>query len=74
MQISYCEDVCKCTQKQAYSRKFGYIPFDLELILGLPCILPMLEVVHNLINFIQKWDVFISEFLDVMKLIKAKLY
>jgi hypothetical protein len=54
MQISYCEDVCKCTQKEAYSREIGYIPFDLELTLGLPCILPMLEVVHTLINFIQK--------------------
>jgi hypothetical protein len=63
MQVSYCED----------SREFGYIPFDLELILGFPCILPMLEVVHTLINFIQKWDVFISKFLDVMKLIEAKL-
>jgi hypothetical protein len=74
MQISYCEDVCKCTQKEAYSREIGYIPFDLELTLSLPCILPMLEVVHTLINFIQKWVVFISKFLDVMKLIEAKLY
>jgi hypothetical protein len=73
MQISYCENVCKCTQKEAYSREFGYVPFDLELILGLLCILPMLEVVHTLINFIQKWNVFIFKFLDVMKLIEAKL-
>jgi hypothetical protein len=25
---------------------------DLELILGLPCILPMLEVVHTLIKYV----------------------
>jgi hypothetical protein len=26
---------------------------DLELIFGLPCLLPMLEVVHTLIKFVQ---------------------
>jgi hypothetical protein len=27
---------------------------DLELVLGLPCILPMLEVVHTLIKYAQR--------------------
>jgi hypothetical protein len=35
---------------------------DLELVFGLPCILPMLEVVHKLIKYAQRWDVFICEF------------
>jgi hypothetical protein len=26
--------------------------------LGLPCILPMLEVMHTLIKYGQRWDVF----------------
>jgi hypothetical protein len=47
---------------------------DLELVLGLPCILPMLEVVHTLIKYAQRWDVFICEFLDIMKLAEVELY
>jgi hypothetical protein len=47
---------------------------DLELVLGLPCILPMLEVVHTLIKYAQRWDVFICEFLDVVKLVEVELY
>jgi hypothetical protein len=39
---------------------------DLKLIFGLPCILSMLEVVHKLIKYIQKYDVFIINFLDVV--------
>jgi len=47
---------------------------DLELVLGPPCILPMLEAVHTLIKYAQRWDVFICEFLDVMRSTKVKLY
>jgi hypothetical protein len=41
---------------------------DLELVLDLPCILPMLEVVHTLIKYVQRWNVFICEFLDVVSI------
>ncbi len=34
----------------------------------------MLEVVHIFIKFAQHWDVFIVEFVDVVKLAKAKLF
>jgi hypothetical protein len=37
-----------------------------NLDLGLPCILPMLEVVHTLIKYGQRWDVFICEFINAM--------
>jgi hypothetical protein len=37
-----------------------------NLDLGLPCIFPMLEVVHTLIKYGQRWDVFICEFIDVV--------
>jgi hypothetical protein len=47
---------------------------DLELVFGLPCILPMLEVVHTLIKYGQRWDVFIREFINVVKSAKAKLH
>jgi hypothetical protein len=46
---------------------------DFERILALPCILPMLEVVHTLIKYAQRQDVFICEFIDAMKLTKAKI-
>jgi hypothetical protein len=29
--------------------------YDLELVMGLPCILPMLEVMHTLIKYAQRF-------------------
>jgi hypothetical protein len=34
----------------------------------------MLEVVHTLIKSAQRWDVFIYEFIDVMKSVETKLH
>lgn len=34
----------------------------------------MLNVVHTLIKFAQYWNVFIIEFMDVVKLAKAELF
>jgi hypothetical protein len=47
---------------------------DLELVQGLPCILPMLEVVHTLIKYVQRRGVFICEFLDIVKSTRVELY
>jgi hypothetical protein len=47
---------------------------DLELVFGLPCILPMLEMVHTLIKYAQKQEVFICEFIDDAKSTEAKLH
>jgi hypothetical protein len=47
---------------------------DLELLLNLPCILPMLEAVHTLIIYVQRQDVFICEFIDAMKSVEAELH
>jgi hypothetical protein len=38
---------------------------NMELVFGLPCIFPMLEVVHMLIKHAQRWDVFICDFFDI---------
>jgi hypothetical protein len=35
---------------------------DLNLILGLPCVMLILEVVYSLIEYAQRWDVFIMAF------------
>jgi hypothetical protein len=46
---------------------------DLKLVLDLPCILPTLEMVHTLIKYVQRRDVFICEFIDAMKSNEAEL-
>jgi hypothetical protein len=46
---------------------------DLELTLAMPCFMPMLKVVHTFIKYIQFWDVFIINFVDVMNLVKVRL-
>jgi hypothetical protein len=46
---------------------------DLELGFGLPCIFPMLEVVHMLIKYIQRWDVLIYDFFDVVRSTKVEI-
>ncbi len=47
---------------------------DLELVFGLPCILPMLEVVHKLIKYTQRWDIFICDFLDTVRSLESNIY
>jgi hypothetical protein len=41
---------------------------DMELILGLPCLLPLLECVHKLIKIVQGQDVFVCNLVEVVKL------
>jgi hypothetical protein len=40
---------------------------DLELILGLHYILPLLELVHTLIKYIQGKDEYICDFVETIK-------
>jgi hypothetical protein len=48
---------------------------DLELILTLPCFMPLLKVVHNtLIKYVQCWNVFIINFVDPMNLVDIDLF
>jgi len=47
---------------------------DVELILGLPCILPMLECVHALIKIAQNKNVFMCNFVEFVKLTQHELY
>jgi hypothetical protein len=47
---------------------------DLELVFGLSCMLPMLEVVHKLIEYVKKRDVFIIDFFSMDKSIKVDVY
>ncbi len=47
---------------------------DMELILGLPYLFPLLEGVHKLIKIAQGWDVFVCNLVEVVKLAQLELY
>jgi hypothetical protein len=47
---------------------------DIELILRLPCILSLLECVHMLIKITQGQDVFVCDFVEIVKFVQHKLY
>jgi hypothetical protein len=40
---------------------------DIHMILGLPCILPMLEFVNGLMKFVQSKDVFVCDYIAALK-------
>jgi hypothetical protein len=46
----------------------------MELILGLPCLLPLFECVHKFIKIVQGQDVFVCDFVEVVKLAQLELY
>jgi hypothetical protein len=47
---------------------------DLHILLGLFCLLPLLEVVNVLITFVQGKDVFICDFVAAIKICQIYLY
>jgi hypothetical protein len=47
---------------------------DMELILGLPCLLPLFKCVHKLIKIVQGQDVFVCNLVEVVKLAQLELY
>ncbi len=61
-------------EKRKYAHDNFELFYDPYLILGLPCVMPILEVVYSLIKYAQHWDVFIMNFLDAINLVKAKVF
>jgi hypothetical protein len=47
---------------------------DLELILGLHAILPLLHCVHTLIKFVQSCDIFMCGFIDAMNIYQLETH
>jgi hypothetical protein len=47
---------------------------DVETLLGLSCVLPLLEIVVGLSKFAQGWHTFICDFVFVVKLVKMDLF
>jgi hypothetical protein len=60
--------------KNDTSKKNLNVLCDVELILGLPCLLPLFECVHKLIKIVQGWDVFICNIVEAVKLGQLELY
>jgi hypothetical protein len=47
---------------------------DVSIILGLPCVLSLLEFVHGLMKFVQAKDVFMCDYIFILKLYQFDLY
>ncbi len=47
---------------------------DMELILGFPCLLPLLECVYKFIKIAQGWDVYVCNLVEVVKLTQLEPY
>jgi len=46
---------------------------NIEIFLSLACIVPLLNIVMNLIKLAQAWDVFVIDLVEAIKLTQAKL-
>ncbi len=47
---------------------------DVEIVIGLMCVLPMLEVMHSLNKLVQNKCTFIFDFISAMKLCQFEIY
>ncbi len=47
---------------------------DVEIFLGLTCIIPMLELVQGLSKFAHNWDIFMCNFVTIVKEYEVQLY
>jgi len=47
---------------------------DVGIILGLPCILPMLELVNVLMKFVEAMDVFVCDYIATIKICQTDMY
>jgi hypothetical protein len=74
--VKMCEDVAvkepTLTSKQVASRKSTKhncdLLCDVGILLALPCVLPQLECVNDLMKFAQTRDVFISDYVATVKI------
>lgn len=47
---------------------------DVDLLISLSCLMPMLKIVHGLIKFAQKKDVFVCDYVIAIKICQRQLY
>ncbi len=75
--VEYCPYIMKMHAKSSKSDQALKIlnqMCDVELIISLFCILPLLECVHKVIKTTQGQDVFICDFVEIIKFVQHKLY
>ena len=68
--VKFAEDA----PKESAAKKNLRLLLDVTMLFSLPCILPMLEYVQSLINFSQTRNVFISDFIVVVRICEGELY
>ncbi len=47
---------------------------DVEIVMGVICIMPMLKVVYEFIKFVQSHDTFVCDFVRIVKVCFVDLY
>jgi hypothetical protein len=47
---------------------------DLHMLMGMFCLLPLLESVNAIIKFAQRRDIFICDFVAIVKIYQTNLY
>jgi hypothetical protein len=47
---------------------------DVNLLISFVCLLPMLETIHSLINFVKKWDIFVYDYVATIKICQGQIY
>jgi hypothetical protein len=80
--VKMCEDAAvkepALTPKQATSKEFAKhkcdFLCDIGTLLALPCVLPLLECVNELMKFAQSRDVFISDYVATVNIYQVDLY
>jgi hypothetical protein len=80
--MKMCEDAevkePALTLKQAISKESAKhncdLLCDVAMLLVLPCVLPLLECVNELMKFAQSRDVFIFDYIAAVKICQADLY
>jgi hypothetical protein len=63
------DDLCAITTTKQFE-----LLCDIEVVMGFACILPMLDVVHELIKFVQSCNAFVCDFVGDVKMHNAILY
>jgi hypothetical protein len=66
--------MCSNCEKNKYSPDNFELLCDLDLILGLPCVMPILKAIHSFIKYAQCRNVFIMDFLHVINLVKIEFF
>jgi hypothetical protein len=46
--------------------------FSVQILLGFPCLIPLLELLHGLVKMVQAQNIYVVDFVEVVKLIQLE--